>query len=247
MHIVAMVTAWQRPAVTRCCYRALSRVELPPGWRLDVQIAGSEGDVSRAMADEFGFRYLETDNRPLSQKHNRMVQATRDLGWDYLWLLGSDSIVSPSILREIYGPALADHPAWCGLRDLYFFADGVLWYWPGYESVASLTNKRPRPDSLGAGRMFSRATVEAANWELWKPHINRGLDWNCFLRLNALGAPETHLRHWQPDRAPSSAKLIELRSELQITNWRYFEINCQPLRCVDVDAEAAAMLAGWVT
>ena len=79
MKIVAMVTAWLRPDVTRCCYRALSRVRLPPGWSLDVQVAGSEGVASRTMAEEFGFRYVEVSNRPLSRKHNLMLQATEDL------------------------------------------------------------------------------------------------------------------------------------------------------------------------
>jgi len=246
MRIMAVVTAWQRPAVTRACYRALTRVELPRHWELNVQIAGSEGSVSRAMAEEFGFRYIETQNQPLSAKHNAMVKATRSADWNYLWLLGSDSIVSPNILREIYQPALADNPRWCGLRDMYFFAEGVLWYWPGYQSVRTPTHKRPRPDSLGAGRMFSRATVEIQKWELWKSHISRGLDWNCFLRLNGAGVPETHLRLWPDGGDPTPARLIELRTEQQITNWRYFEIGCQPLRRVEVDAQAASMLEGWI-
>ena len=250
MRLVAMVSIWKRPHVTRRCFRALTRLELPPGWSLDVQVAGSEGDESRALADEFGFRYIETANRRLSHKHNLNLQATAALDWDYAWLLGSDTLVSPNILADLYQPVLEQRPAWLGLRDLYLYDSlaGDLWYWPGY----AFTSRRV--DSIGAGRMFSRETVErtrefsrytGGQWELWKPTLNRGLDWNCFLRLHdGLGIPETHLRHIPEEGGPDPAAfLLEYRTERQITTWRYFEVHCRPMTTGSPNAMIVEMLA----
>lgn len=243
MRIVAMVTAWRRPEVTRCCYRALSRVQVPPGWSFDVQIAGSEGEASRSMAEEFGFRYVETPNRPLSRKHNLMLRATRELDWDYVWLLGSDTLVTSRIM-DMYRPTLEAGAAWCGLRDLYFYdaATARLLYWPGYDKAVTGDVRRVRPDTIGAGRMFSRETVERTGWTLWSRHKNRGLDWDCFLRLSALEIGDVHLRHWAEDQTspPSPHRLLELRTDVQVTQLEHF----RRLAPVDAPAELAELLAG---
>jgi hypothetical protein len=177
------------------------------------------------MAEEFGFRYTETPNQPLAHKHNLNLRATRDLDWDYAWLLGSDTLVTPGIFT-LYQPTLSQRPHWCGLRDLYFYetAKRRFLYWPGYDQPVR-GQRRIRPDSVGAGRMFSRETVEHADWQLWKPHIKRGLDWNSFLRLTGMfSRPETHLRHWAEDRVsgPHTEHLLELRTDIQVTNLAYF-------------------------
>jgi hypothetical protein len=217
MRIVAMVTAWKRPEITRACYRALSNLQLPAGWSLEVQVAGSEGAQSRRMAESFGFRYLETENRPVSRKHNRNLQAARALDWDYAWLLGSDTIVTPGFL-SVYESTLAARPSWVGLLDMYVYdtRSRRFMFWPGYSD-----QRRQRQlggATIGAGRMFSRETVERAEWELWKPHINRGLDWNCCLRLGGLGLDPLVLSHGDT----GDELLFELRSDTQITGEGYW-------------------------
>lgn len=172
-------------------------------------------EESQSLADGFGFYYLEHDNLPLSEKHNALLTASRDISWDYLLLIGSDTLCSPGIL-DVYKPALESGVDWCGFRDLYFYDHRRLYYFKGYGSS--------RDDTLGAGRMFSRKTVELADYRLWPREANRGLDWmTAQLLKEKLHQHEHHIRfRTHTPHIVHDEYMVELRSEVNVTKLKYW-------------------------
>lgn len=86
-------------------------------------------------------------NKPLSRKHNLMLEKAMREDWDGLIHLGSDDLVSLTYLKAVENLNLIE-PRFYALTDIYF------------TELKSGKSKRFKSDKIGAGRVFSRRLIE---------------------------------------------------------------------------------------
>lgn len=140
---------------------------------------GSEGIKSAALCDTYGWHYTEYENQPLSQKFNHLFSEAEKTNPDLVILVGSDDLVSESIINWYADNIPNSYPHLVGLKDLYFYEiqNDITYYFSGYPP--------PSPRTIGAGRCFSRHILDKMNFRLWADEkVNRGLD-SCSTRQMA--------------------------------------------------------------
>lgn len=145
----------------------------------DVIVVGSEGDVSRSLAE--GCIYVEHLNNPVSDKHNAGFAKAREIGCDGVVLMGSDDFVSDNYFDFV--KSNFDSENVLGLKDLYFYSTKTkgLSYFKGYANNSQ---------TVGAGRFFPASVLNKMDWKLWSSGLNKGLDTNCSQRLAKKGIAE---------------------------------------------------------
>lgn len=134
---------------------------------VDVELVAAVSEPEAAATfTAAGWRVVNAPNQPLGHKHNVMLSGVRQTKPDAFILVGSDDWLIASVENPLDAwAARADKPLF-GVTDLYV-VDLV-------EQRACLWSNPPAP--IGAGRMIRYDLLEAAHWNLWPGHINRGLD-----------------------------------------------------------------------
>jgi hypothetical protein len=139
---------------------------------IKVVVAGSEGQQSKEIVENFGFEYLEAPNEPLATKMNFPVQLAAKWNPDYFMMLGSDDILHPDLFSHYLEIAKTKAPDFIGVTDFYFY-DTVsenASYWGGYRE-----NYR-KGCTCGAGRMISFNLMKKWNFEPFKVKHSKILD-----------------------------------------------------------------------
>lgn len=205
---VAIVTAmWQRPDVFDIFGRnTLKLVHECKQLEINVFVAGSEGDVSRNLAESFGFEYVETPNAPLFNKWNVAVQLAREWEPDYVLMMGSDDVMSAAMLRRYFAPMRSRFDL-IGSLDWFFYdlPSGRAVHWRGY------TGDR-RGKLCGAGRMLSRSLLDRLEWQPWQAQVDgEGMDGTMMKRLAQVGLYTNKAIQTNGELA------VDIKSEVSIT------------------------------
>lgn len=184
---------------------------------VDVHVVciGSEGKESAALLSGYSgdtMSYVEAPNTPLNRKWNAGLQVARFLNPDGVAIVGSDDLVSDSLLLA-WSEKLSQGVDLFGLKDLYFF-DALslrLGYWPGYGTKRQ-PNRKGEP--VGLGRCHSRAVMEAVGWQLWPhdPERNSVLDLMSITRLREHGYEPVAF-----SLGELNAKAVDIKAGLSIT------------------------------
>lgn len=179
----------------------------------DVVIVGSEGVLSKQLAE--GCHYVESENFPISNKHNKGLEKAKELNAKGVVLMGSDDLVSDSYF-EFIEQFSEQTSELIGLKDLYFYSTKTkkLGYWKGYTSTST---------TVGAGRYFSRAILEQMNWQLWSDKKNKGLDTDCLKRLTKKGITERIFTMEE-----SNVFLVDIKHSRSITDKCIIDV-CKPV------------------
>ena len=90
MTLGILTTLWKRHAIAHIVLEHYAHMDLSPVHSVRLAV-GSEGDVSRSLAEEAGWEYLEHDNLPLSDKWNAGMAALKGRV-DAVLIVGSDDI-----------------------------------------------------------------------------------------------------------------------------------------------------------
>jgi hypothetical protein len=180
MKIAIITTLWKRHDLTKIMLNYYKEVAKPMGYELIC--AGSEGDISRELAD--GWHYIETENYPVSEKHNKLLEKAKELKVDGVVLIGSDDLLCENVLK-FYQKLSAKEANVIGFKGIYFYEteNENLYYWEGL----------PFKQTVGAGRFFSKKILKAVNYRLWNESRNRGLDTLCTEYLKTFNIFETIL------------------------------------------------------
>lgn len=179
---IGYVTAmWKRPELTDMVFShvAFLKEKLADKLELIPAVAGSEGDVSRAIAEKNGFLYTEAPNSPLSNKWNASLALLQDQDVDGVCIFGSDDLPNETYFLRLL-EELSRGRDLLGVDGMYFFDQftGRMFDWRGYRA--------PREkDVPGAGRFLHRRYVERMGWRLWPDGLESSLDGAMFQRLRA--------------------------------------------------------------
>ena len=202
MKIVLGTAIWGRDELTRIVlsyYKELSRY-----YDLELIAIGSEGDVSRSIAYDCGWDYIEHLNYPLTDKFNMLSRIAGDYdNMDAFMLIGSDDLVNRHVFNHYFKTYNRDTQHMLGFEKCYFYDACLnkLYDFNGYKIMNG--------SSIGAGRIFSRSVLEKADYQLWIPSDkNRGLDINCSKRLKELNIPEYAISSMSPE-----AVIIDVKTD----------------------------------
>jgi hypothetical protein len=113
-----------------------------------------------------GCEWVETPNHPLGAKWNNICEsAFKDTDSDYMFVVGSDDLVSPLLVNDYIKECKKGTP-YMGTQSCMFF------------SVAQqkLFNFSQLGVTVGAGRMIHRNVLGIAKYRPWIDEKERGLD-----------------------------------------------------------------------
>lgn len=175
MKLLIVTSIYKRHDLSRVVLNYFSRLKSKFGYEL--LAVGSEGNRSRNLCEECGWNYIEYPNNPLTQKFNAIFLAAKKYNPDGIVLVGSDNLLSESLIQYYYDNFNADTEGLRGLKDAYFFSvsDQKTLYWKGHGPGGFHDNK-----SIGAGRFFSKKLLDILEWQPWgNKQEDRALDNWC--------------------------------------------------------------------
>lgn len=145
---------------------------------------GSEGSVSKGLALDNGFHYVEHTNTPVWKKWNRGIQEAKNFSPDYLWPTGDDELTDTTLIEHYLRLALGGHH-FIGTVDEYFWepASNRAIYFKGYD--------KPRiGEPIGPWRWLSSEIMDKLGWECYDSRAGSGsyyVDGSCYERIGELG------------------------------------------------------------
>lgn len=169
---LAIVTGmWQRQDVFRLFGEGINQLRQIHELDIYLIVAGSEGVVSKALAQEYQAFYIEIPNQPLAEKMNATTLLAKRLNVDYVLCVGSDDIIAPELMHR-YIHYMRRGFDFIGITDMYFWdtVSQQAAYWGGYREPNRKGN------TAGAGRMLSTRIMHLLGWQPWENRHSKVLD-----------------------------------------------------------------------
>jgi hypothetical protein len=148
---------------------------------------GSEGSVSKQLAELNGVVYHEFPNLPLGRKANHRLQMAKSLSPDYILFLGSDDIICPELLKHQI--ELAKDYDVIEVKDIYYYdtRSRVFVYCQGY------TNHR-KGEPLAVARFVNTKVFDKIGWSVWNENKRRGIDSDFHKKLNQFNRKQIKIK-----------------------------------------------------
>jgi hypothetical protein len=177
--ICIITTMWGRHHLTDYVFNYYNKLksELKNELNLILISCGSEGEISKSIAEKNNFFYIESDNFPLSQKHNKVFLKSKEFNPDGVILIGSDDLISKELILT-YKKIMSSYDL-IGAKDFYFLQnDGQFRYWPGYENYR-------KGEPIGGGRFYNKSLLDSLEWRPWgNICVNKSLDYHFYSRID---------------------------------------------------------------
>ena len=140
---------------------------------------GSEGVHSERIAKKNGVHYLEHINLPLGKKCNARLKFAKKFNPNYIMFLGSDDIISTSLLKEYIGYMMKGIDI-IEVMDLYYYdiESKRAAYCDGY----SFGRRKGEP--IAVARCIRNIVAMANNWELWSSKKRVSPDGSIYKKLS---------------------------------------------------------------
>lgn len=208
--IAIMTTMYGRHDLTDYVFRFYKNLrnkfeQQNPYLQLELVVAGSEGAVSKFIAERNDFHYVETPNSPLSFKTNEALKFCKTLNPDAVVIIGSDDLMSENLFKE-YTKCFIDEIDYFGFEDFFMYSSQKqLYYWKGYQGLRS-------GETIGAGRFFSKKLLDLVQWDLWGAEAKeKGLDLLCENKLSQLQLKRHSMK------LPQGEMLLDIKSGINLT------------------------------
>ena len=192
-----------RLGLLTACYKRPDITRLVLDYYTGLRVAGVEFERLAVISDEVapeseGWTYLRHANRPLGAKWNAGLRAMQGLGVDAVMTTGSDDLISADYMKIACG-YVGDHlVAPMGIH-LYDMESDQLMYLPNF--------------APGTGRMYSSALLDWADWTLWNPAREIGLDTNAMRKaIKYANKPRTVLGTVTPGGGLQPYAILGLKS-----------------------------------
>lgn len=118
---------------------------------------------------QHGIVHVEQGNFPVSERFNRGMEYSRQMGWDYTMILGDDDICSSETFKRIYEEAQSPNSYdLIGIDSIYFY--GTVGEHKG--KLVKLNHGK----MLGVGKCISSRVLKAVDYRPWNVNKNYGLD-----------------------------------------------------------------------
>jgi hypothetical protein len=174
MTLGILTTLWKRHAIAQIVLDHYAHLDLSPVRSVRLAV-GSEGDVSRSLAEQAGWEYLEHGNLPLSDKWNAGMAALRNRV-DAVLIVGSDDIMTAKAIQLSLSHIDLGADV-VGLKDLYYYDT---------RNKQAYYGERHNP---GAGMIATSNVLDRVNWQPWDLGLNRYLDRSFTNRMQTKAYP----------------------------------------------------------
>lgn len=201
--ILIVTAVWQRHDLTKIVLSYYGKLAEKCNGKLLLLAAGSEGEASRDLCNSNGWDYIESTNDPVSMKWASVVKAARKFDFDFLIIVGSDDLLSLSLIRYYDKTYSGNADYMLGLGDLYFYmmTSKKSYHFHGYASL----------QTIGAGRCISRNILNAISFRPWgESQLNRGLDSCCSSHLKLYDIKEKAVKMQQTKGVGIDVKHYEI-------------------------------------
>lgn len=170
------------------------------GCEVVCMLTGSEGEVSRKVADDVGCFYTEAPNEPLGAKANAGFLALRDYEPDFIVSIGSDNLLSRKYVEMI----LEKMSEGCNVvssKSCYFYEvrDNSVYYAKG---------------TTGVGAAVNYDHLKKKQYQCFDPLSNPGLD-RGFKQRTWQSA-----RHWYVHRSCKDAPIVDIKTGFGLHSMR---------------------------
>jgi hypothetical protein len=199
MKIAVVSSIWRRHKLAGRCFRYLSQTIAQQSVHdIDFFCAGSEGDASRAVAEKYGYHYVEFDNDDLWRKWQAAVDLTKG-EYDLYVILGSDNIVTSAYFDV--AAVMVRHGALFVQPDAVVFYDGN-----GSKKMSMM----PRGFDGGAGRIFSHELFERMEGQLYRQNPLASIDF--YQRSYATSLTRPYERRILPINMETPWQLVDIKT-----------------------------------
>ena len=217
MTLGILTTLWKRHAIARIVLDHYAHLDLSPVRSVRLAV-GSECDVSRSLAEQAGWEYLEHDNLPLSDKWNAGMAALKGRV-DAVLIIGSDDIMTANAIRLSLSHIDLGADV-VGLKDLYYYDT---------RNRRAYYGERHNP---GAGMIATSNVLDRVNWQPWDLGLNRYLDRSFTNRLQTKAYP-CRFKYIDNCR-DKSANMVDIKTSQNI--WQVVQIAAKTGRVHSVSA-----------
>ena len=102
MRVAILTALWQRPILSQLflTYYQAMKTRFEDRFELYLLAVGSKGEVSKNLANNYNWSYVEAPNQTLSDKWRAGAQQLQALNLDATVILGSDDLGSHSLVRR---------------------------------------------------------------------------------------------------------------------------------------------------
>jgi len=167
MNFGIITIAHGRQTILRLFCASIRRLRKETG--IDFPVVVTSGAEDAPLCSEYNIGHITYPNIPVSNKWNIACEYMKELGVDYICILGSDDIMATDCLRNIMFEMHNDIDL-IGFKTLYVYdTDG--------DSRGQLM-RTTKKSFLGVGKTIHRRVLDAVGWEPWaydRPR-NAGMD-----------------------------------------------------------------------
>lgn len=174
---LAILTAmWGRPHVTVPVLQHVASLDVPGVELVPIAVWSREDKHASDLIGVPGWTFVQSRNRPLSNKWNAGARAAVDLDVDGLTIIGSDDYINAEYAQAVAG-AIEGGAKYVMPRSIYFLelSSGTMIYCG-------------RVGHIGGGRTLSRFMLDRLHWRPWEPGNNKGIDGAMDRRLMEIHA-----------------------------------------------------------
>lgn len=177
-NVACLIAAYKRGDILEKCIKSVKNQTFP----VDIFIVGSCKEDEEVALKNNCF-YLESENRPLSNKWQKGVDHIRDKDkYEALLILGSDDLISKNYVKASLQylkneVAVVGKTRWQVLN--YDSREKQL-----YNDFYSFVYNYPTViEPLGAGRIYSKTFLDRINWQLFYKNNEKLLDTHATMKM----------------------------------------------------------------
>jgi hypothetical protein len=130
----------------------------------------TSGEEDRAICEQYHVQHCTMPNKPVTRKWNRSLKYLKDIGADYIMILGSDDFISAELVQNTVAQMDKGIDV-IGINTLHFYcAQGV-------DKGKLSRMERPKGSPLlGVAKTVSSRVLDQCDWKLWNEDKNWGMD-----------------------------------------------------------------------
>lgn len=183
---IAVYTAMHgRKETVKECFKYLYRTMYLAEGLIDIDFiygytTEEDREFLRFLETYYPVKAFQAPNEPLWKKFHGGMDILKNGDYDACIMIGSDDIFDFNYLLRV--SELINHHDYIASEDIYFHdrISGKNYYWKGYENYR-------KGEPAGAGKVYTRKAMEAFDYKIFQPSIDKGLDKGCHDKAMELG------------------------------------------------------------
>jgi len=190
-----------RPKVFKLFCASMKRLRTQVG--IDFPVVCVSGLEDRQTCDEYGIGHIVYANQPVSRKWDVACKYMQELEMDYICILGSDDIMSTSLLKSLISE-MNKGISLIGIKELYFY--GTEKNFKGKLLYIRLTAL------AGVCRTIHKSILDKVDWMPWNADKGWGMD----------GLMMKRIRPHITTQSVVEGMVVDVKSSINLNHFSYW-------------------------